>query len=150
MTARCRSILVVSLILLALGSPRPARGIGLADDGLSRTEHPSDLAADSVRGRTIRWTWTEGPTAGVTHEHVFGEDGTVIWRVLSGPQEGHSAVEQDYEVFRVSENVYSVSYLASSGYTLTVVLNFESGEMFGFASGQGQWFPGRGTFEVVE
>lgn len=104
---------------------------------------------DSIRGRTIRWTWSEGPTAGVTHEHVFGNDGTLTWRVLSGPQEGHSADEKEYEVFEVSETVYAVSYLAASGYTLTVVLNFETGEMFGFASGQDQWFPGRGTFEVV-
>lgn len=104
---------------------------------------------DSVRGRTIRWTWTEGPTAGVTHEHVFSDDGTVTWRVLSGPQEGHSAEEEEYEVFEVSKTVYVVSYLAASGYTLTVVLNFETGEMFGSASGRDQWFPGRGAFEVV-
>lgn len=104
---------------------------------------------DSIRGRTIRWTWTEGPTAGVTHEHVFSKGGTVAWRVLSGPQEGHSAEEEEYELFEVSETVYAVSYLAASGYTLTVVLNFETGEMFGFASGRDQWFPGRGTFEVV-
>lgn len=70
-------------------------------------------------------------------------------RVLTGPQEGHTADEEEYAAFEVSESVYAVSYLAASGYTLTVVLNFETGEMFGFASGRDQWFPGRGTFEVV-
>ncbi len=25
-------------------------------------------------------TWTEGPTQGATHEHVFHRDGTVEWR----------------------------------------------------------------------
>lgn len=105
--------------------------------------------ADSVRGRTIRWTWTQGPVAGVTHEHEFRPDGSVEWRVLSGPQKGHSAVEEEYAVYRVAESVSTVSYRAASGYTLTVTLNFTTGEMFGFASGEGRWYPGRGTFEVV-
>lgn len=79
-----------------------------------------------------------------------------IWRRVSRARlhsprsEGHSATEDEYRGFEVSENVHSLSYLASSGYTLTVVLNFETGEMFGSASGQGQWYSGRGTFEVVE
>ncbi len=105
--------------------------------------------ADPVRGHTIRWTWTEGPVAGVTHEHVFGTDGTVTWRVLSGPQQGHSGREDDYAVYPVSDSVYAVSYLAASGYTLTVVLNFVTREMFGFASGADAWHPGHGTFDVV-
>ena len=112
----------------------------------------SDVASrpDSVRGRTIRWTWSEGPAAGVTHEHEFRLDATVRWRVLSGPQKGHAAVEERYEVFQASDSVATVSYLASSGYTLTVTLNFETGEMFGIASGKGEWYPGRGTFMIVE
>lgn len=36
-----------------------------------------------------------------------------------------------------------------SGFTLTVVLNFATHEMVGFASGQDQWHPVRGTFEVM-
>jgi hypothetical protein len=68
---------------------------------------------------------------------------------LNGPQEGHTAHEKAYAVFDVSENVCAVSYLAASGHTLTVVLNMESSEMYGFASSAERWFPGRGTFEVV-
>lgn len=108
------------------------------------------MIQDSVRGRTIRWTWTEGPTAGVTHEHEFRRDGTLEWRVLTGPRKGHAAEEEEYAVFEISDEVYAVSYLADSGYTLTVVLDFQSGNMYGFASGRSQWYPGRGTFEVIE
>lgn len=141
---------IMTSFLLSVTLPLSPGTVDMMDEVSPTMGQDQNASGDSIRGRTIRWTWTEGPTAGVTHEHVFRSDGTVEWRVLSGPQKGHSAVEDEYEVFEISENVYALSYLASSGYTLTVLLNFESGEMFGFASGQGQWYPGRGTFEVVE
>lgn len=106
--------------------------------------------ADRIRGSTIRWTWTEGPTSGTTHEHVFHEDGTVTWRVLEGAGAGHSATEDEYAALEVAEDVYAVSYRAASGYTLTVVLDFQDGEMVGFASGAEEWYPLKGRFEVVE
>jgi hypothetical protein len=49
----------------------------------------------------------------------------------------------------VTPEVYVVSYLAPSGFTLTVALNFATRELVGFASGQKQWYPVRGTFEMV-
>ena len=42
-----------------------------------------------------------------------------------------------------------VSYLAASGYTLTVVLNFSDRQLIGVASSAKEWFPVRGTFAVV-
>jgi hypothetical protein len=49
----------------------------------------------------------------------------------------------------VAEDIYAVSCLAPSGFTLTVVLNFRDRRIAGFASGAKEWFPVRGTFEVV-
>jgi hypothetical protein len=43
-----------------------------------------------------------------------------------------------------------VSYLAASGYTLTVVLNFRDHRMVGFASSSKDWHPVQGTFEVAK
>jgi hypothetical protein len=43
-----------------------------------------------------------------------------------------------------------VSYRAESGFTLTVALNFADHRMIGIASNSEQWFPARGTFEVVD
>jgi hypothetical protein len=40
--------------------------------------------------------------------------------------------------------------LAGSGFTLTVVLNFRDHRVVGFASGAKEWFPVRGTLEVVK
>lgn len=68
---------------------------------------------------------------------------------MSGPSRGHLATEAHYAAERLAGDVYVVSYAAASGYALTVTLNFANGTMLGFASGHGEWFPGRGRFEVV-
>ena len=95
--------------------------------------------ADPIRGKTIRLTWTEGPTKGKTHEHVFHEDGTVEW----GSKE-----RVPYRAMKAGDEVYLLSYLAGSGYTLTVALAFRDRTMVGFASSDKDWHPLRGTFEV--
>ena len=110
-----------------------------------------DQPAAEIRGKTIRLTWTEGPTKGSTHEHVFHEDGTVEWRSMDGSQKGDVEKEKPkYGAMKVADGVVAVSYLAGSGYTLTVVLNFRENRMVGFASGAKEWYPVRGTFEVVK
>ena len=110
-----------------------------------------DHQAAEIRGKTIRLTWTEGPTKGATHEHVFHEDGTVEWRAMEKPAKGDAAKERpEYGAMKVADGVFAVSYLAASGYTLTVVLNFPGKKMVGFASGAKEWYPVQGTFQLVE
>ena len=111
--------------------------------------------AGAVRGKTIRMMWTAGPTKGSTHEHVFHEDGTVEWhdpgaRKSSGQQGSAPKEKPEYAAIRVADDTYAVSYLAGSGYTLTVVLNFRGKTMAGFASSSKDWHPVQGTFQVVE
>jgi hypothetical protein len=115
--------------------------------------------APAIRGTTMRWTWTEGPTSGKVHEHVFHEDGTVQWREVGGQQSaepakggGRKAKEAEkvpYAAFEVTPDVYAISYRAGSGFTLTVVLDNATGELVGFASNSDSWFPLRGTSERV-
>lgn len=111
----------------------------------------------AIRGKSIRFRWTEGPTKGTTHEHVFHEDGTVEWHDADTPAAASGASQQakapekpDYAAVKVADQVYVVSYLAPSGYTLTVVLNFRDRQLVGFASSAKDWYPIRGTFEVVK
>jgi len=103
---------------------------------------------EQIRGQTMRWEWTEGPTAGQTHEHAFHSDGTMDWRVLDGAKAGTTGHEKRYAAVEVTEDVHVVSYLAESGFTVTAVLNFRDGSIVGFASSSKEWFPVRGTFEV--
>lgn len=111
--------------------------------------------APAIEGATIRFTWTEGPTKGLVHEHLFHPDGTVEWRDAGGassatPAKPPAASERPrYGAFEVSKEVCLVSYLAPSGFTLTVALNFATRAIAGFASSQDQWHPVKGLFEVV-
>src|SRR5262245_25714518 len=89
---------------------------------------------ESLRGKTVRWTFTDGPTAGIRFEHTLHDDGSITWRALDGPWEGASRQEKQYAAIQVAEQVQAISYLAASGHTLTVVLNFATGRMVGFGS----------------
>jgi hypothetical protein len=122
---------------------------------------PAIAQAPEVRGKTMQWTWTEGPTKGATHEHVFHDDGTVEWRAVGGeaqkqnraPKAGASGAQKahpEYAAMKAADGVVAVSYRApESGYTLTVVLNFKDHKMVGFASGAKDWYPVQGTFKVI-
>ena len=105
---------------------------------------------DSLCGKTLRWTFTDGPMAGTLIEHTFHIDGSVAWRILEGEGKGVSAQEKRYAAVQVAEGVHTVSYLGKSGHTLTVALNLATGRMFGFASNNTDWQPLTGTFEVVQ
>ena len=108
----------------------------------------SAASQDEVRGKTLRFNWTDGPTKGATHEHVFHEDGTVEWRSAGGgaKQQGERVRFADE---RLADGIRLVSYLSKSGYTLTVALNFQSRSIVGVASNDSQWMPVHGRLEVA-
>lgn len=107
---------------------------------------PDERKIDSLNGKTIRWTFTDGPVAGTTFEHTFCEDGTVVWRGIEGSAKGRSVRSA---TVKVADEIFAVSYLAATGHTLTVVLNFQRKQMVGFASNSKEWYQQEGTFEVV-
>jgi len=59
--------------------------------------------AAEIRGKTIRLTWTEGPTKGATHEHVFHEDGTVEWHSMERSKKGDTTKKRpEYGAMKVA------------------------------------------------
>jgi hypothetical protein len=50
----------------------------------------------------------------------------------------------------INDDVCAVSYLSESGFTLTSVLDFDSGTVVSFASNEKELIPQRGMFEVAE
>jgi len=132
----------------------------LHDNSLQEIECMKDVdRAAAIRGKTIRFVWTEGPTKGKTHEHVFHQDGTVTWSDTdtskTAQPSGSAAAAKpkekpQYGAIRITDEIYAVSYLAPSGYTLTVVLNFADQQLVGFASSSKEWYPVRGTLQVVK
>ena len=105
---------------------------------------------NEVRGKTIRLSWTDGPTKGTTQEHVFHSDGTVEWHSVGTAKKPSGSPEKPkYASEKLSDEVSLVSYLSESGYTLTVALNFDTGKTVGVASNEKNWMPVHGRFEVV-
>jgi hypothetical protein len=45
------------------------------------------MSERSLAGRTIRWTFDDGPTAGTTYEHTFSQNGTVTWRDVNAKKQ---------------------------------------------------------------
>jgi len=121
------------------------------------------MAKDLVSGKTIRWTYADGPMAGKGCEHTFGGDGVVTWREAGGSEKGAkmptngkqktgtpaTAAKAKYEVAAINEDVFAVSYLSESGFTLTSVLDFDSGTVVSFASNEKELVSQRGMFEVA-
>ena len=131
------------------------------------TNATKEHRAADVRGKTIRFAWTDGPTKDRAYDHVFHEDGSVEWRDADAPQEaatqadgasgntaGNGGVAAnkprvEYAAERITDDVCLVSYQSNEGYTLTVALNFDDTGITGFASGAKEWYPVRGTFTVL-
>lgn len=104
----------------------------------------------SLTGKTIRWTFDDGPIPATTFEHVISDDGSVTWRIVDGPHKDATAREQSCAAVKVNERTWAVSYLGASGHTLTVVLNFDDHRAIGFASNDTSWYSLNGTFEVLD
>lgn len=108
----------------------------------------------SLQGQTLRFTFSDGPTAGKTYEHVFNPDGTVTFRDVDSPpakaktKPGKPTTK--YASFKVAPGIHVASYLSESGYTLTTVLDLNTGKIYGFASNEKEWHPATGKLEVVE
>jgi len=115
----------------------------------------------SLAGRTFRWTFNEGPTAGKAYEHSFNSDGTVVYReaddAVKGKSDGGKIVTGKkqpgtrYASFEVAPETHMISYLAAdSGFTLTVTMNLKNKKCYGVASNEKQWFPVTGSLEAVK
>ena len=102
------------------------------------------MSADPFSGRTVRWSYEDGPLKGQAFEHVFGADGMVVYRA-PGAQSTEKAIH--YEVAPVGAEAYAVSYLSTNGWTLTTVLDMRTRTIVSFASNEKQLVVQRGKLE---
>lgn len=113
------------------------------------------IAIDTLAGKTVRWTFEDGPTAGQEFEHRFGTDGDVAWSMpgaatdeLESTPSGDASAA--YEEARIgSANLVAFSYLAPSGWTLTGLLDPATSQITAFASNESTLVQQRGTFHVM-
>jgi hypothetical protein len=108
------------------------------------------MKSDPIRGKTLKWTFRDGPMAGKSFEHTFAGDSSLTFRALDSKGEGKATRVEKYEVASLEPEVHAVSYLGPSGYTLTVVLDTRSGELVAFASNEKGLTLQHGTFEEVD
>jgi hypothetical protein len=106
----------------------------------------TDPQRPHVAGRTLRWTFEDGPTAGKTFQHAFGADGTVRYGMDGGASSGTAR----YVFAPVGDHVGVVSYLGAAGYTLTSVLDFSAGTVVAVASNESEVVLQHGRFRVAQ
>lgn len=108
----------------------------------------SEEIPHSLAGRTLQWRFDGGPTGDKTYEHTFRADGTVVYREV-GKGDAKATADGEggtrYASFEVAPDMHLVSYLAGSGYTLTVLVNRSARRVHGFASNDKSWFPLEGV-----
>ena len=104
------------------------------------------MQADPLRGKTIRWTFDDGPTRGKSFEHTFADDGSVSFRMDGGTK---STRVDRYECARIRQDVVALSYLSESGWTLTVILDEKAGSVVAFASNDKQLIVQHGHWETA-
>ena len=132
------------------GKKSAAKKGGTKKVGAKKRDAVKRKTLKSLVGATVRWSFSEGPTKGSIYEHTFNADGSVEYRdVTGGKAKGKTTREKLCGVEKITPGVQVVSYLSSSGYTLTVVLNFEDMSAHSYASNEKGWFPAKGTFEVI-
>ena len=100
------------------------------------------MSNDPLRGKTLRFTFDDGPMAGKTYDHAFGTDGTVTWtEPTHGGATGANAASDPestakYEFARINADIYVVTYLSKAGYTLTSIVDSSTGKLVSFASNE--------------
>jgi hypothetical protein len=112
------------------------------------------MTNDPIRGKTVLFTFDDGPMAKKTFAHVFGANGTVEFSMVgadaaSAPKEPKKAPDTKYEAAPVGGQVFAVSYLSPAGYTLTTMLDFETHRLVAFSSNEKMLAVQHGTFEVA-
>jgi len=107
------------------------------------------MSSHPIRGKTIRWTFDDGQMRGMAFEHHFHVDGTVDYSMV-GKSDGKKGPGVAYQVGKVNDDVYAVSYLGKEGYTLTTCLDLKSGKLVAFSSNEKELQQQSGTFEIVE
>ena len=104
------------------------------------------MKAATLAGKTVRWTYKDGPMKGKGFEHRFTDDGTVTWKE-SGAQEASADSSAKYEYAPIDDDAYAFSYLSGSGFTLTSIVNDRAGTVVSFASNEKQLMTQHGRLE---
>jgi hypothetical protein len=114
---------------------------------LSRQEMA--MVGNPITGNTVRLKFSDGPMAGRSFDHSFSRNGNVTFQEVGGDPDAKPGSADQYHVSPVCPDVFAVSYLTPSGNTLTVVLDYKTLKLVGFASSAKSLIVQQGTFEPL-
>ena len=77
-------------------------------------------------------------------------NGKIHWKGLEGAEKGQEATDKEYRVIKVSENVHTLSWLESIGWTVTVTLNLKENTAYGFISNDKEWHSLSGIINNIQ
>jgi hypothetical protein len=107
------------------------------------------IVQNPITGRSLRFTFQDGPVAGKSFDHVFSRNGNVTFREVGSDPNAKPGSAEQYQVASLGQDIHTVAYLAPSGYTLTVVLDYRSRKLVAFASNEKSLTLQHGTFETI-
>ena len=96
------------------------------------------MKTDPIRGKTIRWTFTDGVMKNKSFDHTFNDDGSLTFMM-----QNHGLYTNDickvtrivkYVVATLGADVTIVSYFVPHGYTLTVAMDMKTKKLVAFSS----------------
>lgn len=102
-----------------------------------------------ITGQSVRWSFQDGPMAGRSFDHTFSRNGGVTFREVGSDPNAIRGSADQYQVASLGHDVHVVSYLTSSGRTLTVVMDFKTQKLVAFASDEKSLTLQHGTFEPL-
>ena len=107
------------------------------------------MVANPVTGHSLRFKFADGPMAGKAFDHTFNRNGQVTFREVGGDPNAKPGSADQYQVASLGHDVHALSYLASNGYTLTVVLDYRTMKLVAFASNDKSLTQQQGSFELL-
>jgi len=107
------------------------------------------MVANPVTGHSLRFKFADGPMAGKAFDHTFSRNGQVTFREVGGEPNAKPGSADQYQVASLGHDVHALSYLASNGYTLTVVLDYRTMKLVAFASNDKSLTQQQGSFELL-
>ena len=87
--------------------------------------------------------------AGKAFDHTFSRNGQVTFREVGGDPNAKPGSADLYQVASLGHDIHALSYLASNGYTLTVVLDYRTMKLVAFASNDKSLTQQQGSFELL-
>jgi hypothetical protein len=107
------------------------------------------VTTNPVTGHALRFKFSDGPVAGKSFDHTFSRNGQVTFREVGSDPNVKPGSADQYHVASLGPDVHALSYLASNGYTLTVVLDYKTLKLVAFASNEKSLTLQQGTFELL-